>query len=143
MPPYSQNLKNPTASRPLDTDSEFLAALRADWGHPIRTPDGVEIRLPQFAFARLRALGLLLPNRNEALFQMSVLVYEFMHPDYEGLMGSLRRMLGVNIEGPEWLQCRCRSCNRREEDADKTPAPRANEPRPRGRYWLKVVRSSN
>jgi hypothetical protein len=136
MPPYSQ--KNLLTDRP--GRGPLTERLKADWGHPILTPGGVEIRLPQYAFPRLRLLGLLLPNRTNGLFQLSTLIYEFMHPDYEGIMGSLRRVLGVNIEGPEWLLCGCKKCKRPHEEADKTPMPRPPDAAPRGRYWLKVIR---
>jgi hypothetical protein len=121
---------------------ELRRAIRLDWGHEIVTPEGEIIRLPQSAFPRLRILGLLLPNRNAGLFQISDAIYAFMHPDYEGLMGGLRQVLGKEMEGPLWLKCGCRQCQEKHEEADKTPLHRGLEPKRRGRYWLKVIRAN-
>jgi hypothetical protein len=96
--------------------------VRLEWGHPIKTPFGVEIRLPQKAFVRLRLLGLI--EKAPGVPQISHRVFEFMDAEYDGFMGGLRQMLGAEFEGPEWVQCSCRHCRRKHEDADRTPLPR-------------------
>lgn len=107
--------------------------VRPNWGHALLAPDGIEIRLPQFAFPKLRRLGLLERNRNVGLYQISDAIYAFMGFEYDSLMDGLRQLLGVDIRGPEWLQCGCRQCHRRDEDADKTPISKEFQRKPNRR----------
>lgn len=111
------------------------------WGHPILTPEGIEIRLPQHAFERLKLLGLLMPRPSLNRFQISPKIDAFMDSDCDPLMGALRRILGKELEGPEYILCECVACLRLKEEADKTPKPRQPEKAKRGRYWLKVIRA--
>lgn len=111
------------------------------WGHPLLTPEGVEIRLPASAFPTLRQLGLLVPNKNRGMFQLSSLIDAFLEPECDGLMNGIRRLLGKELEGPDWLLCKCRQCQKLHEDADRTPMPKRPEEEKRGRYWLKVIRA--
>jgi hypothetical protein len=59
-----------------------------EWGHPLITPDGQTIRVPAFAFAKLRQLGALLGNSN----LLSPKIYQLIQPELdcisEGLGGS-------------------------------------------------------
>ena len=152
MPSLSQNaIKQILYDRPkaapflrpgVPNPEYFGELLNVNWGHPLLSPEGVEIRLPQWAFTWLGGMGLLTKNRESGLRQILPLVHAFMEPECDGLMGGLRQLLGVNMEGPKWLICECRQCQRREEEADKTPAPRGPEVKPRGRYWLKVIRAT-
>jgi hypothetical protein len=104
--------------------------VRPTWGHPLLDPFDNEIRLPQFAFAQLRRLGLLYKNRTKGLMQISDDVLDLIQPEYDCLMGSLRRMLGADLSGPEWVVCRCRQCKRKDEDADNTKLPRQTQSSP-------------
>lgn len=94
----------------LDDDTQLT------WGHALLTPEGEEIRLPQYAFRQLRQLGLLQRNRERGLLQITSLVYEFMRPEYSGLLGALRSILGEDdlqfLTGPTVVDCRCKPCKR-------------------------------
>lgn len=87
-----------------------MSEARLAWGHAILTPDGQEIRIPGEAFAKLRRLGCLLPNRNHGLLQISSSIYEFLDPECETLSDGLRRLLGVDISGPLIVDCHCPVC---------------------------------
>lgn len=100
-----------------------MADVRAEWGHEIETPEGRVVRIPN-VFPELKQLGLVRRNRDTGRFQLRPLIYEFLHPDYDGLMGPLRRVLGTNLSGPEWVVCECRECQKQKEDADRTRLPR-------------------
>lgn len=99
------------------------ADVRLEWGHPILTPDGREIRVPNI-FQYLKALGLVVRHQELGLYQLRVAVYAMLaDPGYVPLLGPLRRLLGVDVSGPVWTQCYCRRCQRREEVRDRTRAP--------------------
>lgn len=99
------------------------ADVRPTWGHPLLNPDGEEIRLPRFAFAKLRALGLLYKDPERNMRRISDRVYYYLDDlDLNFLVG-LRKLLGPNVSEPEWVQCRCRECHHKDERADKTAAP--------------------
>ena len=90
-----------------------------DWGHPLQTPEGNIIRVPAFAFPRLRWLGMLV--NGQAI--LSPRIYEFIDPQYDTLTDGLRHLLGRDLSGPEWLVCRCMKCLEREALTDNTAAP--------------------
>jgi hypothetical protein len=97
------------------------------WGHALLDPNEQEIRLPYYAFQKLRRMGLLLKNRNRGLHQLSPLVYEFMRPEYEGLMDGLRRILGWDLSGPLGLECRCMECKRQRSEVLRDLVPNWKE----------------
>lgn len=70
-------------------------------------------------------LGLFRRDHASGLLQLRPMIYEFLHPEYATLLGSIRRMLGTDLSGPAWVRCTCRDCKRIEEEADKTSLPRA------------------
>jgi hypothetical protein len=91
--------------------------VRLEWGHPILTPEGVEIRLPDFAFTKLSMLGLLRRDHASGLKQIRSLIYEMMSSgDYTCLMGVLKRVIGEDalgdMTGPATVDCRCPKCKR-------------------------------
>ncbi len=92
-----------------------------DWGHPLMTPEGKEIRVPKDAFECLRKLGVL--ERNRAI--LKPLIYELLDPQYDDLLMGLGRLLGRDLHGPLWCICRCRECQGRE--ADLTDSGRSDE----------------
>lgn len=77
-----------------------------EWGHPLICPDGQEIRVPSFAYPKLRQLGLLDGKKG----RLSPLVYEFLDPQYDCICESLRHLLGMDLTGPNWLVCECEGC---------------------------------
>lgn len=93
--------------------------VRPDWGHPLQTPEGGEIRVPKWAFPKLRKLGLLVRNRAE----LSPRIYQFLNPQLDTLTEGLRILLGPGASGPEWVVCKCRECMRKKEDVDHMPVP--------------------
>ena len=80
--------------------------VRPDWGHPLKTPEGIEIRVPSWAFTSLRRLGLLVENKA----QLSPMIYQMLEPQFDCLMDGLSRMLGRDCSGPEWCLCGCDQC---------------------------------
>lgn len=100
-------------------ETEAIASPRPDWGHPLITPEGAEIRVPANAFPRLRRLGLL--QRGRAILVPQV--YEWLDPQYDTLTDGLRHLLGSDLSGPAWLVCNCRECQRRESEFDQTLDP--------------------
>jgi hypothetical protein len=105
-----------------------------DWGHPLVTPEGETIRVPSFALAKLPQLGVLARNCN----RLSPLVYELIRPEFDGIGAkvrrragivtteSLRRLLGPDLSGPQWVVCTCKDCKRRAADTDNTALPGPN-----------------
>lgn len=89
---------------------------KLEWGHPILTPEGVEIRLPDVAFTKLAMLGLLRRDHASGLKRIRPMIYELMAGDYGCLMGILKSILGFDalgdLTGPKTLECRCRTCRR-------------------------------
>jgi hypothetical protein len=97
------------------------------WGHPLLTPEGREIRVPAPAFRRLRRLGVLM--RNSA--QLSERIYELLDPQYDSITEGLRLLLGPDLSGPAWCRCDCKECRERASEADRTPLP--------GRAWSSLL----
>ena len=113
--------------RDLSNKPELTGAKRIQagvGGHPVLNPDGLTIRIPAAAFAKLRILGLLERAPGVKLLRISDRVFHYLEPDFDFLLG-LRKLLGPDVDGPEWVQCRCRQCLRIYERADRTPAPSA------------------
>ena len=107
----------------MKTRSRSTADVRLEWGHPLLTPDGSrEISIPN-VFEQLKQLGLIERDRETGLFRLRHTIYEFLHSDYEGLMGPLRRILGRALEGSDWVRCKCGDCRRLEQDLDRTKLP--------------------
>jgi len=94
--------------------------VRPDWGHALETPDGRVIRLPLWAFPKLRQLGLLEKNRAKLLDA----TWLFLNRKFDPLMEGLRNVLGPDLSGPAWLVCKCTECQRGRSDVDDTPLPR-------------------
>ena len=90
-----------------------------EWGHPLVTPEGATIRVPSFAFANLRRLGVLQGNSN----RLSSNIYEFLQPEFDCLAEGLRRLLGADLSGPSRVACTCRDCQRNAADLDHTSLP--------------------
>ncbi len=103
-------------------------------GHPVLNPDGIEIRLPSWAFPKLRSLGLLRHNatahRSQITDQVYVRLMEVRTPpqsaqaiNYEirmngggrphdsGIPNSLANLLGKDCSGPKLVICHCRNCS--------------------------------
>ena len=95
-----------------------------EWGHPLITPEGVTIRVPAFAFRRLRRLGALMGNSN----RLSPRIYELVRPEFDCISEGLGRLLGENLTGPSWVFCTCKDCQRKEADSDHTALPGRNPP---------------
>lgn len=84
-------------------------ATALEWGHPLLTPDGREIRVPSSTFGQLRRIGALMGNSNK----LSSVIYEFLDPQYDSLALGLRQLLGRDLTGPKWLVCNCEQCKSR------------------------------
>jgi hypothetical protein len=77
-----------------------------EWGHPLVTPDGQTIRVPAFAFRKLRQLGALLGNSN----RLSPKIYQLIRPEFDCISEGLGRLLGEDLSGPSWVLCTCKDC---------------------------------
>ena len=86
------------------------------------TPEGKVIRVPAFAFRKLRQLGALLGNSN----RLSPRIYEFVRPEFDCLGEGMGRLLGEDLSGPSWVLCACKDCRRRAAELDHTPLPGRN-----------------
>jgi hypothetical protein len=84
----------------------------------------VQIQLPAIALKKLRLAGLLEKNRDGGIPQISAKVFSFMDAEYDSFLGGLRKLLGLDMSGPEWVDCHCSACRKLHEDADRTPLPR-------------------
>lgn len=93
-----------------------------EWGRPLVTPDGQTIRVPAFAFRKLRQLGALLGNSN----RLSPKIYQLIRPEFDCISEGLGRLLGKDLSGPSWVLCRCKDCRRRAEESDHTVLPGRN-----------------
>jgi hypothetical protein len=93
-----------------------------EWGHPLVTPDGQTIRVPAFAFRKLRQLGALLGNSN----RLSPKIYHLIRPEFDCISEGLGRLLGKDLRGPSWVLCTCKDCQRRAEESDHTALPGRN-----------------
>jgi hypothetical protein len=90
-----------------------------EWGHPLVTPDGQTIRVPGFAFRKLRQLGALMGNSN----RLSPRIYALVRPEFDCISEGLGRVLGEDLSGPSWVDCACADCRRRAAESDRTPLP--------------------
>ena len=86
------------------------------------TPKGETIRVPAFAFRKLRQLGALLGNSN----RLSPRIYEFVRPEFDCLNEGLGHLLGRDLSGPSWVLCTCKDCQRRAAESDHTALPGRN-----------------
>ena len=84
------------------------------WGHELLAPDGTSLRVPFYAFGKLRKLGLLQNNKN----RLSPAIYEFLDPQHDCITMGLRHLLGEDLSGPLWLVCRCEECKARYGNVD-------------------------
>jgi hypothetical protein len=91
-------------------------AIVPEWGHLLLGPDGEKIRVPYFAFAKLRCLGLLVNNKP----RLSRRIYEYLNPEFESLTEGLPKLLGADLSGPSWLVCKCRECSSKYSELDYT-----------------------
>lgn len=97
------------------------------WGHPLLTPEGAEIRVPNI-FTELKRMGLIRRNRERGIYQLLPLIDTFMDSQYDGIMGALRRVLGRELEGPEWVKCRCKECRGQNDKSVSLPWATMNRP---------------
>ena len=93
-----------------------------EWGHPLVTPDGQTIRVPAFAFQKLRQLGALLGNSN----RLTPKIYQIIRPEFDCITEGLGRLLGADLSGPSWVLCTCKDCQRRAAESDHTALPGRN-----------------
>jgi hypothetical protein len=93
-----------------------------EWGHPLITPEGQTIRVPAFAFRKLRQLGALLGNSN----RLSPKIHQLIRPEFDCISEGLGRLLGKDLSGPSWVLCTCKDCQRRAEESDRTALPGRN-----------------
>ena len=101
-----------------------LSPVVSEWGHPLVTPDGQTIRVPAFAFRKLRQLGALLGNSN----RLSPKIYQLIRPEFDCITKDLGRLLGKDLSGPSWVLCGCRSCRNQAAESDHTSLPGRNVP---------------
>ena len=99
-----------------------LLPVAPEWGHPLVTPEGKTVRVPAFAFRKLRQLGALLGNSN----RLSPRVYEFVRHEFDCLGEGLGRLLGQDLSGPSWVLCACKDCQRKAAESDHTALPGRN-----------------
>jgi hypothetical protein len=97
------------------------AEIRPDWGHALLTPTGQEIRLPAFAFPKLRRLGLL--QRGHTMPRLRHTAYQWMINEYDCVTDGLRQLLGPDLSGPAWCVCHCKDCQKQAAQADHTDEP--------------------
>jgi len=93
-----------------------IPVVRLQWGHPLRTPEGDEIRVPKSAYPRLRQLGVLRVIRGKTP-SLKPSIYQLLDPAYDTLTDGLRHLLGSDCSGPSWCVCHCAEC--REKRAPK------------------------
>jgi hypothetical protein len=93
-----------------------------EWGHPLLTPEGKTIRVPASAFAKLRRLGAFLGKSN----RLSPKIYQLIRPEFDCITEGLGRLLGADLSGPSWVVCRCKDCQRRAAESDRTALPGRN-----------------
>jgi hypothetical protein len=93
-----------------------------EWGHPLVTPDGQTIRVPAFAFRKLRQLGALLGNSN----RLSPKIHQLVRPEFDCISEGPGRPLGKDLSGPSWVLCTRKNCQRRAEESDRTSLPGRN-----------------
>ena len=93
-----------------------------EWGHALLSPEGETIRVPAFAFRRLRELGALLGNSN----RLSPRIYALVRPEFDCLSEGLGHLLGEDLSGPSWVLCTCKDCQRMAAESDHTALPGRN-----------------
>ena len=99
-----------------------LSPVVPEWGHPLITPEGKEIRVPAFAFRKLRQLGALLGNSN----RLSPRIYQLIRPEFDCISEGLGRLLGEDLSGPSWVLCTCKDCQCKAAESDHTMLPGRN-----------------
>ncbi len=109
-----------TPATALPQSAPAVATL--EWGHPLVTPDGQTIRVPAFAFQKLRQLGALLGNSN----RLTPKIYQLIRPEFDCITEGLGRLLGADLSGPSWVLCTCKDCQRRAAESDHTKLPGRN-----------------
>jgi hypothetical protein len=90
-----------------------MAETRLEWGHKVFDPDGNPIQLPAKAITLLRRLGCLRKNRFLGGHQISPAIRQLLTPEYNAITGSLRQVLGTDLQGPTELVCHCQQCKRK------------------------------
>jgi len=88
-------------------------------GHVLLTPDGRQIRVPKHAYSKLRRFRLLKrdfdgprimdPDDGRPIPEISAGVYKLMGSELDVMLG-LRKLLGLDCEGPAVVHCDCRLC---------------------------------
>lgn len=91
--------------------------VKLEWGHQVFNPFGEPIRLAASAVYQLRRLGMLDKNRDLGGFQISPRIFEMMSSEYDPLTEGLRPILGHDISGPRTVDCKCRACRGKWEQA--------------------------
>jgi hypothetical protein len=112
-----------------------------EWGHPLRTPDGRTIRVPQNIFPALKQLGAI--QRRQA--ELTPLIYILLNRKFDALsevpfvkkdeysgkrrmaIENIRKILGPDLSGPNTVKCRCKPCEAKKSEGDKTQKPRGPE----------------
>jgi hypothetical protein len=93
-----------------------------EWGHLLVTPEGKTIRVPAFAFRKLRLLGALLGNSN----RLSPKIYQLIRPEFDCISEGLGHLLGKDLSGPSWVLCACKDCQRKAAESDHRALPGRN-----------------
>jgi hypothetical protein len=93
-----------------------------EWGHALITPDGKTIRVPAFAFRKLRQLGTLMGNSNH----LSPKIYQLIRSEFDCISEGLGLLLGEDLSGPSWVLCTCKDCQQRKAELDRTALPGRN-----------------
>ncbi|MBN1224155.1 MAG: hypothetical protein JXB23_12985 [Candidatus Aminicenantes bacterium] len=101
--------------------SQYLPVV-PEWGHPLITPEGKTIRVPAFAFRKLSQLGALLGKSN----RLSTKIYQIIQPEFDCITEGLGHLLGEDLNGPSWILCTCKDCQRRVAESDHTALPGRN-----------------
>jgi hypothetical protein len=70
------------------------------------------MRVPAFAFRKLRQLGALIGNSN----RLSPKIHQLIRPEFDCITEGLGRLLEANLSGPSWVPCTCKDCQRREAE---------------------------
>ena len=91
-----------------------------EWGHPLIGPKGEILRVPLWAYKKLHRLGV----KKRYSIHLLPTIYELLNPKFDVLTDvRLRRLLGADLGGPDWLVCHCRECKHKESQTDNTPMP--------------------
>jgi hypothetical protein len=96
------------------------------WGHVLLTPEGIEIRVPNI-FEALKLRGLVERDIKTGHYRLLPRIDAFNNSEHDAIMGELRRILGRELEGPEWVKCRCSECHRRRTESPRRSMPNWNQ----------------